>query len=407
MKKFVLIILALMISFVFVSCSTNKENSVADADKFLSDMADGITERLSASESVDENSLSQDGKKEHYIKLVNYELDKIAKYENSSFNDKKLNTLAHTYIDSCKAQLSALEFFTNDELYSALWNGGRTLRAGIIVELYESFDLPISKEQADSYRTNKTVKAEEDNNAVLNVDDLIIVNGVGDYDNNYFKYTFNVKNDSEYELKGIGSTVLVYDVDGNVIGKDSRYYRFSLSSGKQGAINGSISKDKLSNAEYIKIDYFEYDVNGNNVTRMLYADKENAEKTKVIVPVGKNEDTTVSNDTETVKFDYDKIMSNPTDYEGKYLTLEGQILAKESAGTIMTVFRIDTTPDSFTNDDTIVHISYIDDYIDASAYKLGDKVKVYGEFTGIGTYDTAYAKDVKMPKISADKVEIL
>lgn len=421
MKKIVFMIFTLIIAFSFVSCSTNKDNNVADADKFLSDMADGITERLSASESVDESTLSQSEKKEHYIKLVNYELDKIAKYEKSSFDDKKLNTLAHTYIDSCKAQLSALEFFKNDELYSALWNGGRTLRAGIIVELYESFDLPISKEQADSYRTQKTVTVKvesdvdlndvlpkEDDDVVLKSGELFLVDGSGNLEGDYFKYVYRVKNTSEHELKSIGAYVSICDSDGNIIGNDSCYLHLTLPAGNVGVLEGSIKKEKLNDAAYIKVDSFNYDGNGNNIVFKLYADKDNAEKTKILIPVEVVEyTTTVSNDKQTVEFDYDKIMSNPTDYEGKYLTLEGQILAKESAGTVMMAFRIDTTPYSFKSDDTIVHVSYVDDYIDTSVYKLGDIVKVHGEFASIGTYDTAYAKNTKMPVIYADTVEVL
>lgn len=251
---------------------------------------------------------------------------------------------------------------------------------------------------------------------ILKEGELLIINGSGEYDNDYFEYSFSVKNDSKYELKGIGATVLICDADDNVLGTDSRFYQFSLDAGKQGIIKGMIDKSDLVNAEYIKIDYFDYDIDGDYSVVELYADKENAEKTKIKVNESvevTSESITVIEDTsyvsvkkESVEFNFDDALSNPAAYEGKYVKLEGRILAKESGGNVMMAFHIDTTPNRFSSKDKIVHVSYVDDYIDPTAYKLGDMVVVYGEFTGVGEYDTAYAQDEQMPKILADTVEV-
>lgn len=259
----------------------------------------------------------------------------------------------------------------------------------------------------------------DDNDVVLNDGDLIVVQSDGKFDGDWFEYSFVVKNNSDYELKSISVNCSICDNDGNILGTDSEYLYATILSGKQGTIKGSINEEDIKDASYIIVDSYYYDGNGNNTVFELYTDKENSEQTKIIIPskidvtesntVGAGIVTQPSDESikeQSIDFNYDEFVANPSNYEGKYVCLKGQILAKESAGTVMMAFRIDTTPDSFSSEDKIVHITYVDDYIDSSAYKVGDLVTIYGEFTGIGTYDTAYAKDVEMPKISADIVEI-
>ena len=258
----------------------------------------------------------------------------------------------------------------------------------------------------------------DDNDVVLNDGDLIVVKSEGKFVGDLFECSFVVKNNSNYELKSISVNFSLCDNEGNVLGADSAYLYATIFPGKQGTVKGSLSEENVKDASYIIIDSYYYDGNGNNTVFELYADRDNAEQTKVIIP-------SKSNVTETSKviagvitqpyngiikersivFNYDEFVATPSKYEGKYVCLKGQILAKELTGTIMMVFRIDVTPESFSSDDEIVHVTYIDDYIDSSVYKIGSSVTIYGEFIGVGMYDTAYAKDVKMPEISADIVE--
>ncbi len=294
------LLLAVLVATLGISSKKSSDVSrVADSDEFLSDMAAGITERLATDDSVDESAMTATEKKEYRAKLVNCELEKIAKYENMSFKDEKLDDFAHTYINACKSQLFALEYFANEELYSALWNGGRTIRAGIIVELYKNYALPISEEHADSYKStenvNVSVNVDSDFNiddymhkdkedVVLNQGELFIVSGECYFEGDYLKYSFNVKNNSKHNLTSIGIVSSLCDSEDNVIGTDSAYLHVSLPAGKSGKVEGTIKKDELSNVSYVKVDSFNYDGNGNNIVFVLYPDKENAENTKIMIP---------------------------------------------------------------------------------------------------------------------------
>ncbi len=291
MKKIVLLIMASAFILIMTGCSNNNQNIIVNSDEALQEMADGITERLNMPEQ-DTDSISDEDAKKYFSTLVNYELDKLSKYEDCTFEDEKLNDLLHSYIDACNAQLLAVEYYSNDDLYSALWNGGRTIRSGIIIELYENYNLPISKEQADSYRTEYTITTDsvlddlitdDSNDVVLKNGDLSVVSSEGAFEEDWFNYKFVVKNNSDYELKSISVSCSICDKDDNVLETDTAYLDATISSEKQGTISGTINKDKLKNASYIIVDSFTYDGNGDNTVYELDVLTENAEKTKINV----------------------------------------------------------------------------------------------------------------------------
>lgn len=296
MKRIVSLILIIMM-FVFVGCTDNEQRTIEDYDKVLQEMSEGISERLeNQNDNIDD--LSDEDAKAYYTDLVNCELKRLSKYKEITFADDKLNDLIHTYINACETQLSAVKYYTNDDLFSALWDGGRHTRAGIIVELYESYGLPITKNQADDYRPEVSydVSVESDlddlqedidalttdDDVVLEVGDLTIASCTGDFDGDNFEYSFVVNNNSEYELE-IGINCSICDKKGNIITTDIEHLYTSLPSGKKGTVEGFIDKDELSGADYIIVDSFSYDGNGNHKVFELDVIDKNAEDNKVFV----------------------------------------------------------------------------------------------------------------------------
>lgn len=154
MKRALLILCVLIFAAMSVACSkaTNNSQKTANQEAFLKDMAAGITKRLK--DDRNEANMSAEEVKAFYSDLVGYELSYIEKYADTRFEDGKFDALAHRYIEACLAQRSALEFFNNSDLLSALWDGGRTIRAGIIIAMYEQYDLGLSSDQVDEYRTS-------------------------------------------------------------------------------------------------------------------------------------------------------------------------------------------------------------------------------------------------------------
>lgn len=296
MKNIISLILIIAM-IVFVGCSNDGQKTIIDYDKVLQEMSEGITERLE-NQNDDVDSLSDREAKEYYVNLVKSELDRLSKYKESVFEDEKFNKLIHTYINACETQLLAVDYYADYELYSALWDGGRYTRSGIIVELYENYGLPITKQQAESYKPEVSYDVSvdsdlddlqedidaltTDDDVVLNVGDLRVVGCDGYFEDDDFEYSFVVKNNTKYKLD-IGIACSVCDNKGNILATDREYLYTSLPAGKEGTIKGSIDKDELSKANYIIVDSFTYDGNGDHTVFELEADENNVEDNKIFI----------------------------------------------------------------------------------------------------------------------------
>lgn len=144
-------------------------------DDFLNSMATGINNRLAKDIPSD---ITYEEQMRLFKELVEIEIAEIEKYENVKFSDKTFNSLAHSYISACKSQKFAVENYKNEKIYNALWNGGYIIRAGIIVEMYEKYNLPIAAEQVNEYRVEEYSSIVEDvaNNEISKEIDNVINN---------------------------------------------------------------------------------------------------------------------------------------------------------------------------------------------------------------------------------------
>ncbi|MDO5446001.1 MAG: hypothetical protein Q4F31_10325 [Eubacteriales bacterium] len=125
----------------------------ADQEQFLADLAAGISKRLAEAE---KNSFESNSEEYYafFAHLVQIELDNLDKYSDLTFADSRLDQLAHYYIEGCHMQKFAAENYRNNELYQRLWNAGSYARSGVIVTLYEEYNLGITEEECNTYRLN-------------------------------------------------------------------------------------------------------------------------------------------------------------------------------------------------------------------------------------------------------------
>lgn len=300
MKKIIVVILAVIaIGSVLAGCANSKAEITAtgNQEQFLKDMAKGIEDRLSKSD-TDTSAMTQEELMEHYKELVSFELDRVKKYEGQTFADENFDMLAHLYISACTMQYEATQNYKNDSLYSALWNGGRTVRSGIIITMYEKYDLPISAEQAEGYRTTTTTTTEisisgdtelsrlfdsGDPDIVLSVGDLLITDAEvtfkkDGYDSKYdqYEYSFTVQNNSEYSLESISLELAITDLDGNILGSETQWVSHTVDAGKSAVMKGSIYTSTYSTPFCIVPDEYLYDGNGDSNVYGIDADPTNA-----------------------------------------------------------------------------------------------------------------------------------
>ena len=131
----------------------NESGSVATAkqEDFLAAMAAGLKNRQSTADETDTSEMSKEELSAHFKDLIKLETDKIGKYEGAEFEDKTFNALVKTYFQALNMQLKATDNYKHESLFNGLWQGGYTVRCGVISELYENYDLGLTSEEAESF----------------------------------------------------------------------------------------------------------------------------------------------------------------------------------------------------------------------------------------------------------------
>ena len=227
MKKGLILLLAalLLLSGCGGQGSSSDAVKYADQDAFLSDMAKGITQRLNSDE--DSSSMNAEQQANLFLKLVGYELDRIEKYQDLTFEDETFDQLAHLYISGCQTQRFAAQNYKNAALYDALWSAGRSTRAAIITELYSRYGLPITSEQAANYTSTGSYTITFSSGSGDNTDytDCVKVETLPvwneHYSNaDYYHYDLLITNKSADCSIDVTVSVVFYNKSGDVVGTD-------------------------------------------------------------------------------------------------------------------------------------------------------------------------------------------
>lgn len=290
MKKCKLISVVLLLLICSTACSNSQQPSTsatsANQDEFLQSMATGISARIA--DETDTSNMTDEQEAEHFSKLVDCELSEISKYENATFTDETLNDLAHEYINACNSQKIATKYYKNAQLYNALWDDARNIRAAIISYLYQNYELPITSEQAAEYNTTGSVSytvdsdtanffnaLNDDGDVQLSQGDLSIV-GVDKerkvFDEVYFNFSYVVRNNSTATLNSISVYCSILDKNENVIGTTSANVYATILPNKDVSCDGSLMLSDYPSAAYIRIDNLAYDGNNNSIVHELAVD---------------------------------------------------------------------------------------------------------------------------------------
>lgn len=299
MKRTVLLIMVLSLLLSLSACGTKPEpvyeGEYASQEAFLEAMAKGISNRL---KNVDDGKQYTDEEKsEHYVKLVTYELDQIVAYEDLVFEDPLFNELAHGYISACKMQLIGAQNYKNSNLYNPLWNGGSTIRNGIICEFYTRYNLPITADEASQYSPSSgsvsyTVSGDtevfdwfnDDGDIVLSVGELVIEDASISFNKAYsaeydcYECSFVVRNHSEYSLESLSIHCVITDSKGNILGAESGSINNTIPSKKSATLEFNVYLKDYPSGFHVVPDYFYYDCNGDYIVYDLDVESSNAKR---------------------------------------------------------------------------------------------------------------------------------
>lgn len=150
MKKKIVTLLVMLITGAMLLSGCSMQKSTDEA--FLDDMAAGLEARWEFADS-DEDSDDKEG----WEKCINFEYDKIHKYKNKKFEDKKLGKLAKAYINLIDESKKDLKYYGNDAKFTAKMDEITYQRAAIIYKLIKSGDLKIDKKYKDDIDEFKEV----------------------------------------------------------------------------------------------------------------------------------------------------------------------------------------------------------------------------------------------------------
>ncbi len=201
--------------------------------------------------------------------------------------------------------------------------------------------------------------------------------------------TVVVTNNSGYEIKSLSVICAICDKDGNILDDINLNSSVSVPNNKNITLKETLTED-IDGMSYIIADRYTYDIDGDFFIGEVFANKENAEKTKLVF------DT-------PVEFVYDDVLADKDVYDNKTIILEGKILAKTTKGTTTTI-RVDLTPDSFSSNDQIVQVFVNEANISTYSFSNGDLIKITGSCSGLGENSSTGQKS---PVIFADKITLL
>ena len=270
-------------------------NGYADQTAFLKDMAKGIQNRLAA---IDDEKHANDTDEQmavYFNALVKCELDQIAKYEDAIFEDAKFNELAHHYIHAVQMQKTGADNIRDSELFSALWNGGITVREGIIITLYERYDLPIDSNAAAYYSgvttnnitTGTSYSNDSSQSGTASAPDnpaLLVTNGKylsGKSSEEYAYYSFTVKNNTDQIITEISLYTVFLNEEGNIVATDVGYlFNTRVAPNQSVTIETLVNRKEFGGQTTAVVDYYTYCVNNEGTSYKEYVD----DSAEILIP---------------------------------------------------------------------------------------------------------------------------
>ena len=275
MKKAICLILVMLVTF---SCSVSLAQT--EQDSFLSDMLMGIRERLSLTGNEEDISF--------YESCANSELNRIKKYKNATFEDERFSILARQYIDACEMQLNATKLYPAPILFQALWTSGMNARAAIILELYESYGLALTQDEAAQYYWNLySIEEAEPNNVDISEAEeypISISNTEVNYSYGYYTVWFTFQNNGEETLTSISYTAKLLDPDNTILSANSAKWTSEsiISPGQKIRAKYIVNSEDFPTAAYLQINKIYYDTETSK-SKEIQVGEEEAQKYRVML----------------------------------------------------------------------------------------------------------------------------
>jgi hypothetical protein len=228
-KKLIITVLLLCVTFL-IGCSNNESveaKKIKTVDEtFLKDIVKSTDKRWKYVDDVTNEKIKVTDEKEYIQKTVSLEADILYKYNDSLFDDARLEVLAKKYIDGVKKQEEAIKYINVDlEKYEQLHGDGYNERATSLLSLVDEYGIELDEKGFEDLQTNaQLIKEEKQIN--LKIDEIVRNIKFEKTKSEYDWSTFSavVENTSGVSLEGFNLAINLLDKDGIIIETTSAYY---------------------------------------------------------------------------------------------------------------------------------------------------------------------------------------
>ena len=165
---------------------------------------------------------------------------------------------------------------------------GGTARRGIIVTMYEQYELPIDSATVDNYRTQSSnissstqqtgITSAPENPALLVTDGKYLP---GKSSEGYAYYSFTVKNNSDQTITQISLDTIFLNEEGNIVATGSAHlFDTRVAPNQSVTIETLINREELGGPATARVEFYTYCVNNENTSFKEYVD----DSVEILIP---------------------------------------------------------------------------------------------------------------------------
>ena len=221
MKKGLILIVFILLTIGLVGCKNTNDKNVSKEDQFKTAIAESINNRWKYTDKNDDLNIGTDSELDYLKEVLKGEEDKLDKFKNVKFEDKKLDQLKNEYIKGLNEQKDSLNYYGVDyDACTEKWNKGLIDREIAINELYDKYKLDLDKKHIKDIQGKiDAIKETQKNNEQIESMVKNIKFTKSEEDEVWSTYIAKVKNTTNTTFKAFVVDINLEDKDGNPIEK--------------------------------------------------------------------------------------------------------------------------------------------------------------------------------------------
>lgn len=252
------------------SASTNSGSAAEEIhyadDDFMESLAKGLEARWALNATYEETYgndgalIGSDDMVKAYTSWAQVELDEVAEYADATFENKKLQEKAISYINCLNDQIESMDYAKADvEKWYEKWNAAYNERSKLIEDFVNDYGLTVSEKYESTLKdmldNSSSVKEDEaEREAVNAIIDGITFEDSEDEGDGWKTYSAVIENTSNMDFSDYQVVINLIDADGVIVSEEYA----SVSNFKRGQkAKLTFSTDQKFSSTEIAVDYWQ------------------------------------------------------------------------------------------------------------------------------------------------------